>query len=627
MPPVLCDNGLVSSQDASTAPAGSLVRADDCYYKPNNPALWKALGRSAFNSSALSGSIKGARVLIYDGAADVIVVHVGTSYWEATLAATGTFSEVVTGLTGGLTLDSVHYNNEHVLLNGVDRGRVRNSAGVWSLLGMLANTSAPTGALGGTGFTLTAGSTIKYWVEERVKSVSTVVKRSASTTAEVLTLTGPVTDDSYTVTRPATVNSDATHWALFATATGGSFPIGAEIGEVAIGTTTIVDARTGTDPGLPSGTAYEYISVSLAGVIFNAAKNGQPPIMATADTMEDSLFGPDATDKSIFRFTVEDNIHAWPSVNKFRIGDTKEEDEGVALRFVGDIGIALLRDSAWRVPALPRQVDSAFQPERGKKQTEGAIGCVGPMACDLFSLGEGSRLAYVSTAGLMITDGYDWDSVGDHLDWPATFALASLSSAVLANDPVNFRLEMVAQNPAGVFVQYYFSYHRSHLKQKPGGGLAFKVTGPIHMTATCKARGSLSGVRRIFSGHTNGKLYLDGGQTADAADNALAMYVETRDEYHAGIGQRAQVESLYVHHQAGTAAQTATVTLIQKNHGEDDVATPVSMSLARREATRTGLTGFAEAYRYRFQNSDTIGPVSLDYFVPQVQDATLAKGK
>ena len=160
MPSISVGGGLVTSQDGSTAPDGILIRADDCRYRPNNPALWEAQGRSEFNSAAEAATIKGVRALVYDGATDVIVAHVDTNYREATLAATGTFGAGVTGLTGGLTLDSIHYNNEHILLNGVDRGRVRTSAGTYLLLGMLANTAVPTisrDAGVGTGFTLSTG--------------------------------------------------------------------------------------------------------------------------------------------------------------------------------------------------------------------------------------------------------------------------------------------------------------------------------------------------------------------------------------------------------------------------------------------------------------------------------------
>ena len=633
MPPISVGNGLVTSQDISTIPDGSLSRANDSYYKPNNQALWKAQGRSAFNATAESGSILGVRALTYDGATDLLVVHVGTTYRKATLAATGTFADLVTGLTGGIMMDSVHYNNVHILLNGVDRGRVVDSAAAVTLHGMLANTAAPTAdATTGTGITISSGSNLKYWVEERVKSGTTVLRRNAATADEVVTVSGTVTNKAIIITKATTVNSDATHWALFGTATDGSFPTGAEINEVVIATTTITDTRTAgaptVDPALPSGDEYDIVSASIAGLITNVAKNGPPPTMETADVLEDSLYGWDVNNKSIIQYSVPDEIHKWPSLYKIRF-ESKEEDEGVAVRTIGQIGVALMRDSVWRIQTLPVPEDAAFQPERVKTQIDGAFGCAGALAVDSFSMGGGPRLAYISPdGGLIITDGYDWGTVHDDLNWEDTVDVSKLSTARLTNNPSEYRLEMIAtEKSTGLVKQWFFHYHSTHLKEaSQQGTVTFKVTGPINLQATSKTRGLLNGKRRLFSGHTNGVVYLDAGQEADGAGNTISMDVETKEYYFAGVGVRNRLTRLHCHHQAGTATQTATVDLIEKNPGEDESPTPETVSLARREATPVYIEGHAEAFRLRFRNSDSAGPVSLDYFIANVTDAEEARG-
>ena len=126
---------------------------------------------------------------------------------------------------------------------------------------MLDNTAAPTisrDAGAGVGFTLATGVLIKYWVEERVKDAGgSVIKRNAAPGTMVATLTGDNTNDKPVITRPATVNADTTHWALFGTAANGSYPNGTEIAEVAIATTTIEDTRTGNNPAAGTGNLYE----------------------------------------------------------------------------------------------------------------------------------------------------------------------------------------------------------------------------------------------------------------------------------------------------------------------------------------------------------------------------------
>ena len=81
----------------------------------------------------------------------------------------------------------------------------------------------------------------------------------------IVTLTGSGSVVKPVITRPIQVNPEATHWALFATATSGggsstdaAYPHGFEVAEAAIAVTAIEDARVGINPGLPvSATIYQ----------------------------------------------------------------------------------------------------------------------------------------------------------------------------------------------------------------------------------------------------------------------------------------------------------------------------------------------------------------------------------
>lgn len=132
-------------------------------------------------------------------------------------------------------------------------------------LGMTKSTVAPSIARDagvGTGFTLDSGAQIQYWIEERVKVNGAIIKRNFTDfgSAGIVTLTGDGSNDKPVITRPAQVNPDATHWALYATGartssnlTTGAYPEGAQIAEVDIATTTIEDTRTGNNPPLLAG--------------------------------------------------------------------------------------------------------------------------------------------------------------------------------------------------------------------------------------------------------------------------------------------------------------------------------------------------------------------------------------
>lgn len=613
-------NGLVTSRDPSLLADGELTRADDAYYKPNNPGLWKVRGRTAFNSAEAS-AIRGLRFLEYDGtASDMLVAAVGTKYREAVVGVTGGFADAVTGLTGSDTLDSVHYNGVHYLLNGVDRNRARDATGAWRYHGMLANTTAPTYTNSGvgTGFTLSSGITITYWVEERVKSGTTILRRNAENGGTKLTITGTGVLIKPVITRPAQLNPDATHWALFGTAAGGAFPTGAEIAEVAIATTGIEDTRTGTDPLLPGGSLYDIVTVTIEGVNESFARNGEPPIATTGDIFEDSLVLNDVSDASRIRYSDTDNPDAFPAVNFIRF-ETKEQDEVKMIRTLGRSIIIGLRDAMWRVDTLPRPEDSAFQIERVKEQIYGAHGCVGPLAAATFSFGQGIRLAYVSRYGILVTDGFQWDVLTDDVDWPNLVEVSQLGNAVLTNNPREWRLELDytplggTSNTAALFLHY----HPSHAKSAIGGGLRAKLSGPIHRAARCAVKADLAGEHRIYTGNSNGIVYFeDNGNSDTSGAGGISMVGLTGDIYIAGVGKQARVPRTFVHHQAAPG-QTVTARLIEHNENEEDANETDPLLLTKREMTASYKAGFAEAFQFGFENSDSLGQVCVDYLVAQ----------
>ena len=176
---------------------------------------------------------------------------------------------------------------------------------------MLDNTTAPSvsrDAGAGIGFVLSTGTAIRYWVEERVKDAGgNIVRRNFAPSSTVATLTGDGSTDKPVITRPATVSSDTTHWALFGTAAGGTYPFGSEIAEVAIATTTIEDTRTGNNPPIPSsGLLYEPSDFSLNST-FRSPKRA---FIVDADGLERHRI--DYIDYAVFPSVFETNHPAAP---------------------------------------------------------------------------------------------------------------------------------------------------------------------------------------------------------------------------------------------------------------------------------------------------------------------------
>lgn len=634
MPPVMIpvSGGRVTSRDASLLQPGELRVAQDAEYRPYNPAIWKIRGRSEFNSSAESAALRGGAFLEFDADADnLFVVMHGAAYRKATAGLTGAFSDLAGwdssnyALLGtATTLDSVHYSNQHVLLNGVDRNRLVRRDGTQMFHGMIAATNAPGVVSGGalTGFTLSSGKSVIYWIEERVKEGGVIIKRSATSAAMCTTLTGAGALVKPRIYLPPLANADTTHWAVYATSasTAPAFPVGAEIAEAAISTTFIDDTRTGTDPAIPTGTAYETVTVSIGGTTYVVPKHGQPPIGSTGDIFEDSLIQNDVSDPGNVVFSVDDNVHAIPSVNKFRIGDTKHRDSVIVIRTIETTAVIVGKRGLYRLSTLPRPIDTSFTPERVKAKVGYAHGGVSPMAAALFDYGEGLRLAYVSPYGVNVTDGFTWDVVTDDADWESEVNQSALSTAVLINNPRMYRLELYYPSPGSTRPDrcMFLHYHPSHAKSVEGSWRS-KATWPVRRDANAAFVARIGGVDIVFSCNANGKVYQhDTGNSEPVVAGGIQFKIETGEVAPNGFGQETRLENLHLHHQTHSG-QTADLYFIERAAGEDDCEVRTSgIDLTRRESTPTFKQGLAEAFIFGCENSDALGAIGVDYFVVNV---------
>jgi hypothetical protein len=120
----------------------------------------------------------------------------------------------------------------------------------------------------GDGIVLTAGASIDYWIEERVKEGNRIIRRSAAVNpAVVKTITvGVETTWKPVITPGAMQNPDTTHYAIIRSGTYGPVPgvqsasasstfpnTGAELIELPVATASYEDQSVGVNPMQPSG--------------------------------------------------------------------------------------------------------------------------------------------------------------------------------------------------------------------------------------------------------------------------------------------------------------------------------------------------------------------------------------
>lgn len=122
--------GVVTSRHASLLSGGELVRADDSRYRPNDPGLWRAWGRTKYITSngqvaGTSGKIVGVAFCPFDPAVDglsdnfLVALRASTYYVSVFTGRTGQISGTTFPNVGaGTHLDACHAGNKWYLFNG-----------------------------------------------------------------------------------------------------------------------------------------------------------------------------------------------------------------------------------------------------------------------------------------------------------------------------------------------------------------------------------------------------------------------------------------------------------------------------------------------------------------------------
>jgi hypothetical protein len=220
------DQGLVTSRDPAMLQPGELTKADNCVYRPNDPAIQKGKGRTKFNAVAISGapSVQGLRYLAFDDSDSVLVAHAGTDYFKAVMNAseTGTFSSLAAGVGQGATLDAVQYNNRHYLFNGKGTSNLVVKSDLTTRdHGLFAVSDPPTlASVGGSWNNVLGIGYYFFFTVEIINpgSADEIESTNVVTDADMPSFqftTSNLASASVRVTKPLTFNSTATHWAVY----------------------------------------------------------------------------------------------------------------------------------------------------------------------------------------------------------------------------------------------------------------------------------------------------------------------------------------------------------------------------------------------------------------------------
>lgn len=154
---------------------------------------------------------------------DYLIAQTNNKYRKATMTATGTgltFSDIES-VTEGPALESIHYSNHHVLLNGVNPNRVLKADGSTRPHG-LAPVGPPTLSIVSGTWALKDGTGFyAYWVTE-YDSVNDIesdvnfgVDEEGKAKKPPIIQISNIATDAVQIDRPARVNPTATHWLVY----------------------------------------------------------------------------------------------------------------------------------------------------------------------------------------------------------------------------------------------------------------------------------------------------------------------------------------------------------------------------------------------------------------------------
>lgn len=317
-----------------------------------------------------------------------------------------------------------------------------------------------------------------------------------------------------------------------------------------------------TSTGAPinkAGPLFPYVAIQVGPIITTVGANFPPPVASTGDVYEGQMVTNDVVDPSIIRYSLPDGVDYFPQVYFINF-ETKERDEVTNIRRLGEKLIVGLRHQIYRVNYLPRAEDSEFDRGRCYEAIAENHGIMGTHCSTLFTPPDRPQLlAYVSNNGIHATDGFTTTTLSEDLDWERMVNVSALYKSILVDYPKLYSVVMY-YIPAGVTdgatitptKALWFNYHPSHIKE---GGKAL-VSGPNDVWAASSHVSKFLDKPIMWTGSTDGKVYVEDQGFTDARGNGISVDIVTRDIYAAGIGWEYTLERIWVRHGQHTSPTT-----------------------------------------------------------------------
>jgi hypothetical protein len=275
---------------------------------------------------------------------------------------------------------------------------------------------------------------------------------------------------------------------------------------------------------------------------------------------------------------------------------------------------------------LPLEDDAEFNTGRARFPITTDDGVVGPAAACKFTLSGQQRLFFAGYSQLMMTDGFTAEPATPDINWNDMTEPLLLSKVHVVKNARyrEIKVHYPSRGAGSIDKTLVLSYDPSHLKN---GKL--KVVGITNYAATCSTDGIFDDTNEpvVFTGRSDGFIYLENRGYSSAAGNTIIPKVSTREMHQAGFGSAWELPSLGIHHQDNGAAAldvsfTATQANVPSRTGSTHTFTADDRKLSIIDGGEAG-----EGIIVNLTGRDDGLPLTLDYLVlsahPLGETATL----
>jgi hypothetical protein len=403
------------------------------------------------------------------------------------------------------------------------------------------------------------------------------------------------------LTLPATAkNSNATQFWIYRTPDGGTNLQLGKIGSVPVGQTTFSDdftqfATTDQPPQL-----VQYLQVEFEGTVLYFPRDFPPPNLSRITYFKGGLCGLSPVNTRALFYSEPGFPESWPEINVIEKFPIPEHDELVTLEEIGASLILAGKDVMIRLDEVPRTSAGTFIASEAVP-IKGAPGCVGPEAMTVVNYEGVSHVAWLSPEnGVLVTDGHRWRPITLDIDW-SVYSGFDKSGWVLRWLKHLRILVLAYSSTSGGTNDRYLLLHmdESHLKQN---GQA-KITGPHYGMLSSLASGEVSSTTRIYSGASDGSVYLefDGTTGLDASasysGSIVPLILQSGREYEEWLAWSALDARLY-HTDFGDGETIALAYTVGRDASDFEATRDQTISLEGQKGTQFDIARSGEWHEF-----------------------------